>query len=260
MKILFFGDVFGKPGRKIVKNHLAELKNEFAIDVVIANGENLAQGKGITEKTCAELFHVGVNAFTSGNHLWDQNSSLDYIKKETRIVKPLNFPQKAPGFDHLILDVDNSKLAILCVVGQSFMAPAAFPFEKLSEILPKIQETTPNILIDYHAEATAEKRVLGFLLDGKISALIGTHTHIQTADEEILPSGTAYITDVGMTGPHDSVIGTKKDIILEKVLTGVPKRFEVANSGLQINAVVIEIEDDSGKAVSIERIRRKMDD
>jgi len=260
MRILFFGDVFGKPGRKIVRDHLPELKKEFKIDVIIANGENLAQGKGVTEKTCAELFNAGVAAFTSGNHLWDQKSSLEYIKKEKRIVKPLNFPQNAPGFDHVILEVGKSKLAVLCIVGQSFMAPAAFPFEKISEFLPKIREITPNIIIDFHAEATAEKRVLGFYLDGKISALLGTHTHIQTADEEILPSGTAYITDVGMTGPHDSIIGTDKEIILEKVITGVPIRFEVAKSGLQINAVVIEISEVSGKAVSIKRIRRKIDD
>ncbi|MCF7794267.1 MAG: TIGR00282 family metallophosphoesterase [Candidatus Cloacimonetes bacterium] len=260
MRILFFGDVFGKPGRKIVKQYLPGMIEEFDADVVIANGENLAQGRGVTEKTCAEVFEAGVAALTSGNHLWDQKTSLEYIKNETRIIKPLNFPHCSPGFDHAILDVGKSKLAIITLVGQAFMGAAGFPFEKICEIMPRIREKTPNILVDYHAEATAEKRALGFYLDGKISALVGTHTHIQTADEEILPHGTAYITDVGMTGPHDSIIGTDKDIILQKILTGVPRRFDVAKSGLQINAVIIEISDVNGKALLIQRIRRKLND
>ncbi len=258
MRILFFGDVFGKPGRKIVKRYLPELKNEYQIDLAVANGENLAQGRGLTEKTAAELFDAGIAAFTSGNHLWDQKSSLNYIEHESRIVKPLNFPAEATGTRAAIIETESSKLAVICLVGQAFMGPAGFPLETIDAILPEILLITPNILLDFHAEATAEKRALAFYLDGKISILLGTHTHIQTADEEILPGDTAYITDVGMTGPHDSVIGTQKNIILEKLKTGIPRRFEVAETGLQINAVVIEINEETGRALSIERIRRKI--
>lgn len=258
MRILFFGDIFGKPGRNIIKQNLAALREEFKIDAVIANGENLAQGRGLTEKTARELFTAGIDVFTSGNHLWDRKESLDYIKSEDRIVKPLNFPCNSIGADHALLEIGNSKLVVMCLVGQAFMGPAGFPVETIMAKLPQIREVTPNILVDFHAEATAEKRALGFFLDGKISVLVGTHTHIQTADEEILPHGTAYLTDVGMTGPHDSVIGTNKDTILDKILTGIPRRFDVAESGLQINAVVIEIDEVNGKAVSIERIRRKL--
>ncbi|HPR16871.1 MAG TPA: TIGR00282 family metallophosphoesterase [Candidatus Cloacimonadota bacterium] len=258
MKILFIGDIFGKPGRAIIKDCLTDLKREFATDAVIANGENVAQGRGITEKTATELFHAGIDAFTSGNHLWDQKNALEYIKTEQRIVKPLNYPAQSPGFSSFILDVANGKLALLCLVGQAFMSPAGFPHEAIDKILPEIQSQTPNILVDFHAEATAEKRALGFYLDGKVSALLGTHTHIQTADEEILPGGTAYITDVGMTGPHDSVIGTEKKIILEKLLNGIPQRYDVAQNGWQLNAVFLELDEQTGKAISIQRIRRKI--
>lgn len=258
MRILFFGDVFGKPGRTILKDFLPELKEEFKIDLVIANGENLAQGRGLTEKTAEELFKAGVAALTSGNHLWDQKNSLEYIEREKRIIKPLNFPIKSIGSKSLILESGKAKLAVLSLVGQAFMGPAGFPLESIDAVLPEIRKITANILVDYHAETTAEKRALGFYLDGRISALIGTHTHVQTADEEILPLGTAYITDVGMTGPHDSIIGTEKKIILDKILTGIPHRFDVAKTGLQINAVVLEIEAETGRSISIERIRRKV--
>jgi len=258
MNILFLGDIFGKPGRLIVKEYLESLREEFEIDFCIANGENVAQGRGITSKTAKILFDKGVDAFTSGNHLWDQKETIDFLETEKRILKPLNYPVKAKGSPFIILNKNNLKLGVISIIGQAFMGPANSPFDVLDENLPKILSETKCILIDIHAEATAEKRALGYYLNGRVSAVIGTHTHIQTADEEILSKGTAYITDAGMTGPHDSVIGVKKEIILEKMSTGMPIRYEVSNSGLQINAVVIRIDPESGKALEIERIKRKI--
>jgi metallophosphoesterase (TIGR00282 family) len=258
MNVLFIGDVFGSPGRKIVQKELTCLKEEFSIDITIANGENVAHGKGITEKTASTLFDAGIDVFTSGNHLWDKRESLDYLKIEKRIIKPLNTMAKTIGHDRFFKTAPNGeKLAIVCLIGQAFMPPIDSPLNTLEKILPEIKKETNNILVDFHAEATAEKRAMGYYFDGRISALIGTHTHIQTADEEILPNGSGYITDVGMTGPHDSVIGMKKDIILEKMTTGMPQKFDVADDGLQINAIFLKIDEKTGKTLEIKRIRRK---
>jgi len=259
MNILFLGDIFGKPGREIIVSYLPELLKEFSVDFCIANGENVAQGRGITPKTARALFTSGIDAFTSGNHLWDQKGSIEFLEKEQRIVKPLNYPEKAKGSPYIILSKDNLKLGVISLIGQAFMGPANSPFEITDKFIPLLKKETSCILVDVHAEATAEKRALGFYLNGKVSAVVGTHTHIQTADEEVLFKGTAYITDVGMTGPHDSVIGIKKSIILEKLTTGMPLRYEVAEEGLQINGVLINIDPDSGKAISIKRIKREVD-
>ncbi len=258
MNVLFIGDIVGKPGRQLIKEHLSELKQEFKVDTCLANCENVAQGRGITEKTANELFAAGIDAFTRGNHLWDKREGLHFISEETRIVKPINFSEQALGNNYHTISLDSgSKLAIACVVGQVFMGPADSPFDKLDSLLPELKQQTNCILIDVHAEATAEKRALAHYFDGRVSVIVGTHTHIQTADEELLPAGTAYITDTGMTGPHDSVIGTEKDIILHKMTTGMPQRFEIAKEGLQINAIIIKIDDETGNALHIERIRRK---
>lgn len=260
MKILFFGDIFGKYGRMIVQSKLDNLVRKHKIDIVIANGENLAGGKGITFKTANPLFQAGIDCFTSGNHLWDKKDGLDFISGEERILKPVNYPKAAYGNNFYIIKRDQFELGVINVAGQGFMNAANSPIEELEHFLPLIQKHTKNIFVDFHAEATAEKRTLGFMFDGRVSAIVGTHTHIQTADEEILPKGTAYITDVGMTGPHDSVIGVDKEIILKKVTTGMPIRYETTHRGIQINAVVIEINEKTGKAVSIERIRNKYGD
>ena len=258
MKILFIGDIFGKAGRQIIVDRLPELKKEFCIDVCIANGENVAQGRGITEKTAKTLFNSGVDLFTSGNHLWDKKDSLPYIEKEKRILKPINFPEKAFGNSYIIHQLeDKRKLAVFNVIGQVFMGPADSPFTGCDNMLSILTEETKFIFVDFHAEATAEKRALGHYLDGRISAIVGTHTHIQTADEEILAGGTGYLTDAGMTGAHDSVIGVKKEIILDKMISGMPRRYEPSNQGLQINGVYIELDDISGKTIDIVRIRRK---
>ncbi len=258
MNILFVGDIFGSPGRQLVKEFLPGLKEEFNVDICIANGENVAHGKGITEKTALELFETGIDVFTSGNHLWDKRESIEYLKTEKRIIKPLNYPEKSVGFNKFIKTAPNGeKLAIVCLIGQVFMTPADSPINTLERMLPEVQSETNKILVDIHAEATAEKRAFGFYFDGKVSAVIGTHTHIQTADEEILPLGTAYLTDVGMTGPHDSVIGMEIGVILNRMATCMPQRFDVAKEGLQINAVFIKLDDKSGKALEIKRIKRK---
>ena len=260
IKFLFLGDIFGRSGRAMVKAELPSLKEEFKVDFCIANCENIASGRGITEKTVKELFEAGIDAFTGGNHLWDKKDAIPYLSKEKRIVKPLNYPEAAIGSPWCILEKNSvEKLAIVCLTGQVFMQPCDSPFTIIDRYLPQIQKETKAILVDFHAEATGEKRSLGFYLDGKVSAVLGTHTHIQTADEEILPAGTAYITDVGMNGAHDSIIGVKKELILHKTLTGMPVRLEPASTGNQINAVMVEIDPKTGKVNEIIRIKRKLD-
>ncbi|MCD4650979.1 MAG: TIGR00282 family metallophosphoesterase [Candidatus Cloacimonetes bacterium] len=254
MKILFFGDVYAAPGRTLIAEKAKALKEEFSVDLLIANGENLAGGKGLTEKTAGELFRADIDVLTGGNHLWAKAPGLDYIKRDRRVLKPLNYPAEAYGntvFQCSIRDVD---IAVLCMTGQGLMPNADSPLHCLERELLKIKAKI--ILIDFHAEYTGEKRAMGFYFDGKVSAFIGTHTHVQTADEEILPKGTAYITDVGMTGAHDSVIGVKKEIILHTMKTGMPLMYKPAKTGLQVNAVLISFDQHTGRAVSIERIKR----
>ncbi len=258
MKILFFGDVFGKPGRKAVQVFLASLKKGINYDLCIANCENASDGKGITEKSAQELFSAGIDLLSSGNHLWDKKEGIDYIKTETRITKPLNYPKLSPGYEYAILNINNVRLILVSLCGQAFMNPVDSPFFALENLLNDLNNIPECVIIDFHAESTAEKRTFGFYFDGRVSAIIGTHTHIQTADEEILPNGTAYITDVGMCGSHDSVIGIRKEIAIEKIKTGLPVRHITADKGIQINAVIIELDDYTGKAVSIKRIREKL--
>jgi len=258
MNILFIGDIFGSPGRKIVKQRLSEIRKKFNIECTIANCENLASGRGVTENTIKEMLTAGVNVFTGGNHLWDRRESLEIIEREQKIVRPYNCPPDAIGNPVYYLKTNYDKeLAVINLVGQAFMSPADSPIQTLRRVLPDILIRTNLIFLDFHAESTAEKRALAYYFDGQISVVAGTHTHIQTADEEILPGGTAYITDVGMTGPHDSIIGVKKDIIFYKLLTGQPIHYEVAEEGIQLNAVVIEVDTKSGKSIQITRIKEK---
>jgi 2',3'-cyclic-nucleotide 2'-phosphodiesterase len=259
IRLLFFGDVYGKPGRRVLFDHLQSLINEFQTDFAIINGENIADGRGLTEKTSKPLFHCGVDAITGGNHLWDRADSWEYIRNTATIIKPLNFPSVTPGNPCLTLEKDGKQLSIITLCGQMFMSPSDSPFVSLEKWLQNNPNRPKSLLIDFHAESTAEKRALGWFADGYASAIIGTHTHIQTADEEILPQGTAYITDVGMTGSHDGVIGVRKNIILEKFWHSLPSRYESSDGGLQINAVYIEIDAETGKALKIERIRRKVE-
>lgn len=255
MKILFFGDIYGQPGRKAVKSFLPGFLINNPVDFVLANCENASDGKGITEKSANELLSSGVDAFSGGNHLWDRKEALDYIMRENRIAKPLNFPIEAPGFPFVVLEKNKKIIVLLTLCGQSFMNNVDSPFFCLEKILPLVKEKTHSIIVDFHAESTAEKRTFGYYFDGQVSAVLGTHTHIQTADEEILENGTAYISDVGMTGPHQSVIGVKKEIAIHRVKTGLPVRHETADQGIMINAVLIELDDNTGKAISIKRLR-----
>jgi metallophosphoesterase (TIGR00282 family) len=258
MRILFFGDVFGKSGRLALLENLESLKEEFQPDFTVINGENLADGRGLTEKTAKPLLKAGVDCITGGNHLWDRAEALDFIRSQPEIVKPLNYPATAAGNACHTIERDGMSLSVICITGQVFMPPCDSPFNTFDAWLANHATPPTHILLDFHSESTAEKRAMGWHTDGRISALVGTHTHIQTADEEILPQGTAFITDVGMTGPHDSVIGIKKGIILEKFRHAMPIRYEVSAFGLQINAVVIDLDPVSGRALSITRIRRKV--
>ncbi|HOD53719.1 MAG TPA: TIGR00282 family metallophosphoesterase [Candidatus Cloacimonadota bacterium] len=258
MKILFFGDIFGRPGRKALKAFLPSFLLTNPVDFVVANCENAADGKGVTENSVREIFDAGVDGLTSGNHLWDKKDGINVIINEKRLVKPLNFPSAAPGNDYALLEKNDKKLLISSLCGQAFMSPVDSPFFALEKRIEEFRGLSQHILIDFHAESTAEKRTFGFYFDGLVSAIVGTHTHIQTADEEILPQGTAYITDVGMSGPVDSVIGIKKEIAIEKIKKGLPVRHEVSFEKIYVNAVLVELDDKTGRAVSIIRIREKV--
>ncbi len=259
MRILFLGDIYGKPGRELLKKNLKYLKKELSVDLCIANFENLADGRGISEK-CAKLtFSYGVDYATSGNHLWDKADSLIYLASEKRICKPMNYPKPKIGMDYIESKVKDKKILIINLAGQSFMPPANSPFLTIDSLLEKYSREEYIIFVDFHAEATAEKRALAWYLDGRVTALVGTHTHVQTSDESILPQGTGYITDVGMTGGHDSVIGVQKDIILSSIVDGIHKPYKASQRGLEINGVLIDIDENKNITKEIIRIRRCFD-
>jgi len=255
IKILFIGDIFGKPGRQAVKNLLPGLKEKYNLDIVIANGENLAGGLGLTQKTAEEIFAAGVNILTSGNHLWDKKESLDYIENEDRILRPANYPDEVPGNDYYIFDLPSKqKFLVLNLMGRTFTVNVDCPFQKVNEYIEDFSNFTPLIFIDFHAEATAEKKAFGWFLDGRVSAVVGTHTHVQTADDRILPRGTAYITDVGMTGSQDSVIGVRIKNSIERFRFQIPNRFIAAKRNIQLQGIIIVVDETTGKALNIERV------
>jgi len=256
MKILFIGDVVGKIGRKAIKALLPSIVSKYKIDLVIANGENIAGGFGLTETTVNEISGSGVHVITTGNHVWDKKEFIPKISKIPNVLRPLNYPPGAPGFGSLIYKVSNgSKAAIVNISGRVFMPHLDCPFRTGQQEIERIEKETKIIIIDFHAEATSEKIAFGYFMDGRVSAVIGTHTHVQTADEKILSNGTAYITDVGMTGPCESVIGIEKDLIIQRFLTAMPARFETAKGKGSFNAVVIDVDDESGKASAIKRLQ-----
>jgi metallophosphoesterase (TIGR00282 family) len=256
MKILFIGDIVGKPGRQAVKALLPNLISRYKIDVVVANGENVAGGFGITESTASELFFYGIDIITTGNHVWDKKEALPYLAKEHRVLRPLNYPPVVPGSGSLIFSARKKPpVAVLNVSGRVFMNIFDCPFRSAKAALEDIHESAKIIIIDFHAEATSEKLAFGYYVDGKVSAVIGTHTHVQTADERILAGGTAYISDVGMTGPLWGVIGIEKDQVIDRFLTHMPRRFDVAEGKAILSAVVIEVDEESGKATGIQRLQ-----
>lgn len=256
MHLLMIGDVVGRPGRKAVQVNLSELKREYDLDMVIANGENAAGGNGITKETAQELFSAGVDVLTMGNHVWQKREALDYLAHEKRIVRPANYPSGTPGSGAVIYVTEkNIKVAVINLAGRAFMQPLDCPFRKVDELLNNLVEQANVVVVDFHAEATSEKIAMGWYLAGRVSAVCGTHTHVQTADECILPGATAYITDLGMTGPCDSVIGAKKEIIIKRFLTQLPHKFEIATGLFQFNGAVIDIDEITGDAISIRRIQ-----
>lgn len=258
MKILFIGDIVGSPGRDVVAKHIPAMKTSGEVDVVIANAENAAGGSGITEKIAKELFAAGCDVLTLGDHAWDKREVYSYLTAETRIIRPANFAPLAPGRGHCIIETSRGvTIGVISLLGRTFIKyPADCPFRTLDGILKDMRDVTPNIILDMHAEATSEKVAMGWYADGRVSAVLGTHTHIQTADEKILPKGTAFMTDVGMTGPYDSVIGQVKERIIERYVTGLPNKFEVAASPATLCGAIVEIDEMTGKSERIVRIQR----
>ncbi|WP_003541316.1 TIGR00282 family metallophosphoesterase [Desulfotomaculum nigrificans] len=255
MRILMIGDIVGRPGRRAILNSLPDLRSELNIDFVIANGENAAAGHGITKEIAKQLFAAGVDVLTMGNHVWNKKEIIDYIDKEKRIIRPANYPPGTPGLGYNIFPAkDGVLIAVVNISGRVFMQELDCPFRVVDQVLAEIGDQTNIIIVDFHAEATSEKVAMGWYLDGRVTAICGTHTHVQTADERILPKGSAYITDVGMTGPRDSVIGVTVDSVIEKFITQMPRKFEVADTDYQLNAVVIGVNPQNGLAYEIERV------
>jgi 2',3'-cyclic-nucleotide 2'-phosphodiesterase len=256
MKILFIGDIVGEPGRKCVARHVPKLIQARNIDFVIGNAENAAGGFGITPDVASELFLVGIHVITSGNHIWDKKEIIEYIKDEPRLLRPANYPNGVPGRGSIVASTAaGEKIGVLQVMGRVCMPSLDCPFRIAREEVERLRSSVAIIVVDMHAEATSEKAAMGWYLDGTVSGVFGTHTHVQTADERILPNGTAYLTETGMTGPSESVIGIKKEIAIEKFLTQMPRRFEVATGPCVFSAVLLEADAVVGKALSVERIR-----
>jgi metallophosphoesterase (TIGR00282 family) len=255
MNVLMVGDVFGEPGRAALAALLPRLREQHAIDFCVVNCENAAAGFGVTPPMARQFLEQGADVLTSGNHIWDKKEIVEFITKDNLLLRPANFPSGTPGVGHVSVKCGPHRVAVLNLMGRVFMHPIDCPFRKADEILPELRRETPIILVDMHCEATSESVAMGWYLDGRVSAVVGTHRHVQTADERILPGGTAYITDLGMTGPTEGVIGVDRDIILQRFLTQMPVRFEPAKGPAALHAVVITIDPDTGRASDIRRLR-----
>ena len=254
LNILFVGDVIGKPGMNMVETWLPGLIQKYKADLVIVNAENTADGKGCTEKEGKVLFNLGVHVLTGGNHTWDKHQSQEYLKSDKRVLRPLNYPKGTYGNGYIIVETKKGKVAVLNLQGRTFMATIDCPFRTAEWVLKKISAETKMIFIDFHAEATAEKLALANFIDGKASVLVGTHTHIQTADERIFPKGLGYITDAGMTGPYDSVIGMKTEAAINRFLFQTPQKYQTANDQLHLCGVFAKVDNKTGATTEIERI------
>jgi len=260
MRILFIGDIISKSGRKALKEGLYDLRSSRDIDLVIGNVENAAGIFGITDKVIKEIKSAGVDVMTSGNHVWDKREGIALLDTRDDIIRPANYPPMVPGKGFTIKEYNGIRVAVINIQGRIFMTPIDCPFRAMDDVLKTIPRDTVVRIVDFHAEATSEKIAMGYYLDGRVSAVIGTHTHVQTADERILSLGTAYLTDAGMTGPIDSVIGVKKEQIIDKFITGIPTRMNVAHGDSMINGVMIDVDDNTGKAHAIERIHIEIRD
>jgi len=256
MKLLFIGDIVGRPGRDLVRTGLAAIVARYEVDFVIANGENAAAGFGITRDIADQLFSYGIDVMTSGNHIWDKKEVLDYLPRQPRLLRPANFPAGAPGAGAYLATATNGvKVGVVNVMGRVFLASIDDPFTTAAREVTRLKlEGARLVFVDVHAEVTSEKVAMGWYLDGTATAVVGTHTHVQTADERVLPKGTAYLTDVGMTGPHDGVIGVEKAPVIAKFLSGLPARFETASGDPRLNGVVITADPATGLATGIERV------
>ena len=257
MRILFLGDVVGEPGRKAVMTHLKRLREENRVDFVIVNGENAAAGKGITPKICIDLLRAGAAVITTGDHVWDQQEIVAHFPTEPRLLRPINFPPGTPGAGSVVLPTDFGPVAVINALGRTFLQPATEnPFLLVEAEIARLHaEGVRVIVVDFHAEATSEKIAMGWHLDGKASLVVGTHTHVQTADERVLPRGTAYLTDAGMCGPIDSVLGRRWEPVVERFKTSLPCRFPVASGAVALCGVIAEIDTETGRAVAVERFR-----
>jgi metallophosphoesterase (TIGR00282 family) len=259
MRLLFIGDIVGQPGRRAVKALVPTLRQRHALDLVIANGENAAGGSGTTLKTAEEIFSAGIDIMTSGDHLWDQKEVMDLLAGEPRFVRPLNYPSGTPGRGSALFNVEGKSLVgVINLQGRTFMGPLDNPFHAAQAEVDRLRRHTKAVFVDFHAEATSEKIALARFLDGKVSAVVGTHTHVQTADEQIFPGGTAFLCDAGFTGPHESVIGREIEPIIQRFLTNMPQKFSVAEGRVLLQGAVIEIEDHTGRALSIQRVSEQL--
>lgn len=254
MRIFCIGDVMGEPGRKAVRHLLPPLIQKEKIDFVVANGENIAGGFGLTEESCKELFTAGVDVITGGNHTWDKKEIIAYMTQEPRVLRPANY--NGPGHGHLLAKAKNGKsVGVVNVMGRVFMYPLENPFTIALDLLRELRRETRILIVDMHAEATSEKQAMGWHLNGHCSIVFGTHTHVQTADERILPGGTAFITDAGLTGPLDTVIGMKKEFAIERFLTGMPTRLEVGKGNVKLQGLLVDVNDEDGRAIAARRIQ-----
>ena len=253
--ILMIGDIIGRPGRQAVQELLPDLRQQYGLSLVIANAENAAGGFGLTSTTAMELLDAGVDVLTSGNHIWAQQEIIPHLDEDMPILRPLNYPPGVPGKGYII----NNQAMVVNLMGRIFMGDVDCPFRAIDQLLTEVKPKPPVIIVDFHAEATSEKIAMGRYLDGRVSAVLGTHTHVETTDSQLLPHGTAYITDIGMTGPIDSVIGMETKTVIQRFLTGIPHRLSVAKGKTMFNAVLVRVDEDNGRAISIDRIYREVE-
>ena len=254
MNILMVGDVFGESGRAALSKLLPRIRQEHAIDLAVVNVENAASGFGVTPQMVRQFLDQGVDAMTSGNHIWDRREIVEFITRENLLLRPANFPEGTPGVGHVTVKAGPHRVGVLNLMGRVFMAPIDCPFRKADEVVPQLRREAAVILVDMHCEATSESQAMGWYLDGRVSAVVGTHRHVQTADERVLPGGTAYITDLGMTGPTEGVIGVDRQLIINRFLHQMPARFEPAKGPAALHGVVIVVDPDSGRASQIRRL------